>query len=223
MSNTDSFIEEVTEEVRRDKLFANIRKYGWIAVLAVLLVVGGAAWNEWRKANAKAEAAASGDAILAALAEPDADARISALAGLDLPGDQADVIAAFLTASQQVEVGANAAAASTLETVANATGETPEVYRQIALFKAIVARGSEMPADERRAALETMAMPGAPLSLLAQEQLGLLDIEQGAQDAAIERFKRIVLDAGATAGLRQRVSQLIVALGGELGDIVPAE
>ena len=31
MSNPDSFIEEVTEEVRRDKLFALFRKYGWIA------------------------------------------------------------------------------------------------------------------------------------------------------------------------------------------------
>ena len=36
MSGTDSFIEEVSEEVRRDKLFAKMRKYGWIAVLLVL-------------------------------------------------------------------------------------------------------------------------------------------------------------------------------------------
>ena len=34
MSNPDSFIDEVTEEVRRDRLFAVFRKYGWIGVLA---------------------------------------------------------------------------------------------------------------------------------------------------------------------------------------------
>ena len=40
MSDTDSFIDEVTEEVKRDRLFATMRKYGWIAVLIVLLLVG---------------------------------------------------------------------------------------------------------------------------------------------------------------------------------------
>ena len=39
MSNPESFIEEVTEEVRRDRLFAAFRKYGWIGVLLVLLTV----------------------------------------------------------------------------------------------------------------------------------------------------------------------------------------
>ena len=35
LSNHDSFIDEVTEEVRRDRLFAAFRKYGWIGVLLV--------------------------------------------------------------------------------------------------------------------------------------------------------------------------------------------
>ena len=50
MSNPASFIDEVTEEVRRDRLFAAFRKYGWIGLLLVILVVGGAAYNEWSKA-----------------------------------------------------------------------------------------------------------------------------------------------------------------------------
>jgi hypothetical protein len=51
VSDTDSFIEEVTEEVRRDRLFGMIKRYGWIAVLVVLAIVGGTAYNEYRKAN----------------------------------------------------------------------------------------------------------------------------------------------------------------------------
>ena len=39
MSNTDSFIEEVTEEVRRDKLYGYLKRYGWIAGLIIVLVV----------------------------------------------------------------------------------------------------------------------------------------------------------------------------------------
>ena len=45
MSNSETFIDEVTEEVRKDQLFGYIRKYGWIAVLAVLAIVGGTAFS----------------------------------------------------------------------------------------------------------------------------------------------------------------------------------
>ena len=54
MSNPDSFIDEVTEAVRRDRLFAMFRKYGWIGAVLVLGVVGGSAWIEWSKARAMA-------------------------------------------------------------------------------------------------------------------------------------------------------------------------
>ena len=55
MSESESFINEVTEEVRRDRLFRLARRYGWIAVVAVLVIVGAAAVNEWRKAQADKE------------------------------------------------------------------------------------------------------------------------------------------------------------------------
>ena len=39
MSETDSFLQEVSEELRRDKLYRNMRKYGWIGLLLVLIIV----------------------------------------------------------------------------------------------------------------------------------------------------------------------------------------
>ena len=39
MSETDSFLQEVSEELRRDKLYRNMRKYGWIGVLLVIIIV----------------------------------------------------------------------------------------------------------------------------------------------------------------------------------------
>src|SRR6056297_2951729 len=74
MSDADSFIDEVTEEVRRDRMYLLLRRWGWIGVVVVLAVVGGAAWNEYRKAQETATAQALGDAILAAL-EADAPAQ----------------------------------------------------------------------------------------------------------------------------------------------------
>ena len=67
MSNPDSFIDEVTEEVRRDRLFRLFRKYGWIGVVIILGLVGGTAWTEWSKSRAESRAQAFGDAVIDAL------------------------------------------------------------------------------------------------------------------------------------------------------------
>ena len=61
------------------------------------------------------------------------------------------------------------------------------------------------------------------LRLLAIEQLALIDIEVGATKAALEKLQSIVIDAEVTAGLRQRATQLIIALGAEPETLVGQE
>ncbi|MCA0964442.1 tetratricopeptide repeat protein [Salipiger bermudensis] len=215
MSNPDSFIDEVTEEVRRDRLFAAMKRYGWIAVLLVILLVAGAAWREYSQAQSRAEAQALGDEILAALEAEEPQARVAALSEIDAPTPGADALIAMLSASEAARAEDMDAAAQNLEAVA-ANGEVPEIYREIASYKAMSQAGSGLSIDERRAGLEALAVPGKPLRLLAEEQLALLEIEAGDRLAAEERLRRIVEDSEATAGLRQRASQMIIALGGEL-------
>ncbi|MEP2530951.1 tetratricopeptide repeat protein [Shimia sp.] len=214
MSDTDSFIEEVTEEVRRDRLFTMIRRYGWIGVAVIVLIVGAAAWNEWNKSQTRAAAEATGDALLAAVEANDDAARITALEGVQVESPQAQILTDFLLATHQVIADDGPAAAETLDGITTSGAEVPEIYRQIAAFKSILARGSDMPMDERRLALESMASPGMPLSLLAQEQLALADIEEVKTEEAITRLNAIVQDANVSPGLRQRATQLIVSLGG---------
>lgn len=216
MSDTDSFIEEVSEEVRRDRLFGLLRRYGWIAIVAVLALVGGAAYNEWNKAQARASAENAGDAILAALEADEPDARISALQAI---ADQdisqgAKAIVALMQAAEQGADDNPAAAQEALEKIAS-DGSLPEIYRQIASFKAVSRSGGALSDEDRRIRLEALSAPGMSLRLLASEQLALLDIEAGDTDTALETLQSIVVDAEVTAGLRQRASQLIIALGAE--------
>ncbi|EPX81994.1 hypothetical protein [Salipiger mucosus] len=213
MSETDSFIDEVTEEVRRDRLFGMMRRYGWIAILLVVLIVAGAAWREYAASRDRAEAQAFGDAILAALEPQDPEARAEALASVEAPGAQGAAVLRMLESAERASAGNEDAAVSALEGVAG-NGEVPEIYREIAAFKAVTRAGEAMSVEDRRQRLEALATPGRPLRLLAEEQLALLEVEQGEGDAAVERLGRIVEDSEVTPGLRQRASQLIVALGG---------
>lgn len=212
MSDTDSFIDEVTEEVRRDRLFGLMRRYGWIAALAVLLLVGGAAFNEWRKARAQATAEATGDAMIAALRIEDPAERATALAALDPESPAAAAVAAMLEAGEMIEAGEAEAAAGALQTITQ-DSDLPLIYRQLAQFKLLAVQGEDLSIDERRSGYQGLIGPASQLTLLAEEQLALIDIEAGESMAAAERLQRIATDPQATAGLRRRASQLMVALG----------
>ena len=63
MSLNDSFIKEVSEEVRRDKLFKYLKKYSWIGIIAIIIIVFIVAYNEWKKNYEKNNYQLNGDEI----------------------------------------------------------------------------------------------------------------------------------------------------------------
>lgn len=209
MSNPDSFIDEVTEEVRRDKLYAVLRKYGWIGVAGVILIVGGAAVNEWIKARDRADAEAAGDAILDAIAVGDPATRIAALEAIPAQGDRAALLGLIVAA----ETGDAASAAERLQAIADNTA-LPSLYRDLAVLKRAMLPGSPVAAADRKEALAPLTAAGAPFRALAEEQTALAEIELGETDAALTRLSALLADQDASGALRQRASQLIVALGG---------
>lgn len=215
MSGTDSFIEEVSEEVRRDKLFALMRKYGWVGILAVFLLVGGAAFNEWRKASERSAAQDLGDHLLFALEQPEAADRSQALSEIKGETSETRALIALLASAEAQSSGDLTAAAAALNGLISDTA-APKSFRDLATLKLVLLQAAEMPIEARRESLTSLASPGAPFRLLAEEQLAMLDVEEGNKDAAISRLKDIIGDVEVTAGLRNRASQLIVVLGGKI-------
>ncbi|WP_413872461.1 tetratricopeptide repeat protein [Albidovulum sp.] len=218
MSETDSFIDEVTEEVRRDKLFAVFRKYGWIGIAAAILIVGGAAYVEWQKIRTRTAAEAFGDAVTAALDSDDPAARVAALDAVAAagPGDAAirAALTQFLAADEALRGGDRAGALARLETLA-AEPALPGDYRQLARLKAVILAGPSMVAADRDAALAELAQPGAPFRALAMEQQAIALMADGKTDEAIALARQVLQEPDATPGLQRRVTQLIVALGGD--------
>lgn len=211
MSNPDSFIDEVTEEVRRDRLFLMLRRYGWIGILLVVVIVGGAAFNEWRKAQAGAEAQAFGDALMAGLSADTPEARRAALAGISTSGERVAVLNLLLASDPTEDKAASLAA---LDTVA-ADATLPVLWRDLAQLRRVMVAGADMPLADRRAALVPMAEAGRPYRTLAAEQLAYLLAEEGKAEEAIAALQALIEDQEAPGGLRSRAAQMIVALGGE--------
>lgn len=212
MSDTDSFIDEVSEEVRRDKLYGYLRRYGWIAVLLILGLVGGATYNEWSKAQAAEAAQALGDQLLDALEVEDPESRASALSEIETETG-AGAVVALLQATEQERSGDVEGAIATLDSLA-ADSSLGREYRDLAQLKSLLLSDGIAEPDARRAGFEAMAVPGQPYRLLALEQLALLDVAAGETAAAVETLTSIVEDAEVTGTLRDRAQGLIIALGG---------
>ena len=214
MSDTDSFIEEVTEEVRRDQLYKYVRKYGWIAIVLVIGVVGVTGYLEYQKVATANAAQALGDKLVAALDEEEPEARAAALAGIATDAGAAQVVVEMRRAGELVEAGDTDAAIAAFEGIAN-SGADP-VYADMAQLKALILRGADQDAAQRDAVLAQLAAPGALYRPLALEQQGLIALADNDRDAAIEIFSELFQDSEITDGLRNRATQMLVALGADL-------
>lgn len=218
MSNPDSFIDEVTEEVRRDRLFALFRKYGWIGVVVVLGIVGGAGWTEWQRTQAEAKAEAFGDAVLDALDLGAPEDRVAALGAIPTDGAQSSVLQLLLASDP---VGDREATLTALEALANDATQ-PASYRDLAVLRRVVVAGADLPLVERRAALDPIAAPGRPYRTMALEQMAYLLVEENRTDEAITALTALLTDQEAPGGVRSRAQEMIIALGGEVAPAAPA-
>jgi len=205
MSETDSFIDEVTEEVQRDRLFKAMRKYGWIAILGVVLVVGGTAFNEFRKSATAADSAARGDAILDALESDEEEDRAAALDAL-ASQDDAGVVVKLLAADVN-----DAGAADVLRAIASDPDATDRI-RGLAQLK-LAALPTDIPVQDRIDLLTPLAAPGAIYRDVAVEYLVAAHLDAGNTDDAIALLQAHIEDAGTSAAQGQRMTEVLVALG----------
>ncbi|PZO67120.1 MAG: hypothetical protein DI498_05155 [Paracoccus denitrificans] len=214
-NQNDRFIDEVTEDLRRDRLFRVMRRYGWIVILALLVAVAMSAWREYSKAREGRLAREFGDAVLAADASADPTARAEALAKVDTFG-RADRAAFLDLLAADARLGANdVPAASAALTEAQKAAGTDVVLRDLALLRNVLAQGNAVDAAARDAALAELSKPGAPFELLALEQKAVALADAGHTDDAVALIRQIQDKDGLSQALRQRLSEMMITLGAE--------
>ncbi len=215
MSETDSFIDEVSEEVRRDQLYGVFRKYVWLALAAVFLIVGAAAFNEWRKAQTRSANEQAGDQILAALEVQDPTERVDALAAISFDDAGKQALLKLQEAAMLVEDERIDEAAAVYEAASSLT-EAGLVYTDLAKLKLVQIQPD---GDATAALIEELSALDRPFRLLALEQRALASVRAGNTDAALEDLMAVLLDNLTTQDLRARARQLTIVLGGEVPQI----
>lgn len=207
MSETDSFIAEVTEDVRRDRLFGLFRRFGWIPAALIVIIVSGTAYNEWSKSKADKLAQVRGDALLAAMDTVDEVARASALNEI-ASQDSENIVAQMLAAGGKDENSINFLNAVIINT------DQPEYIRDLAKLKLTMIPGAQTK-EQKLKTLDILSQPGGIYRNAAVEILVAFELELGNPNKAIEFLKSHIQDAGASRAQVQRMAELLVALGSE--------
>ena len=212
MSETDSFIQEVTEEVRQDRMFALWKKWGPAILGGVALIVGSAAaWN-WMKAQEQAEAEELGGRFLAA--EP---ADLAAQQELAAFADgSARVLAELSLAATRAETGDRDGAIALFEEIA-ARADLERGYADLAQLQALRLRSETDPGGAIDG-LAALSGDDRPFRLLAIELGAVLKLNSGDTDGAHADLNAILADPSATEAMRLRAIAILTSSGGTVED-----
>ena len=215
MSNNESFIQEVSEEVRRDRLYRILKKWGWIGIAVIVALVGGASFNEWNKDSKMNSARNLGDRVLSAVSNKD-PIELKEIETSNISQDIfiKNLLSAILLSDNKLDASKKA-----LEEIRDLPGIT-KTYRELNAFKLglLLLKEDNLTSDERFGVFEEFVEPGSPFRLLAKEQQALILIEQGKLELAIKALTKISVDSETTASLKRRVTQLRISLGSDPND-----
>ena len=207
MSETDSFIQEVTEEVRQDQMFKLWKKWAPAILGGVAVIVGGAAYWSWQSSQELAEAQARGARFIAA--EPgQIDAQLALSDAIDGP---AKLVAEMTAAAALATDGQTQEAAKRYSGIAARADIAPE-YRDLARLQAIRLGGT----DNAMGELDAMIAEAGPYLLLAREHRAALRVQGGDLPGAHEDLRAVMADPQATVAMRQRALALLTATGGSV-------
>ena len=212
MSNNESFMQEVSEEVRKDRFYRILKKWGWVGIALIVALVGGASFNEWNKDSKINSARNLGDRVLAAIASKD----VIDLKEIEIKNVSQDIFIKNLMSVILFSDDKLDAAKKALEEIGGIPGIT-KTYKDLNAFKLglLLLKSGNLTGEERFGAFEALVEPGSPFRSLAKEQQALILIEQGKIELAIKTLVEIMDDSETTDTLRRRVTQLRISLGSD--------
>jgi hypothetical protein len=211
----DSFIREVDEEYRRDRLLDLWRRYGrWLLIAIGLGLIAFAGYLFWRDQQAK-RAGELGEAYALALDQVGGGNLAAAeptLKRMEAQGGGYATLAKLTRAADATRAGQLDRASALYDSVAR-DGAVAEPWRDYAAVQAVAVRYDRMTPAQAVERLRPLVRPGEPFFASAGEMLAVAYLRQGKPELAGPLFAQIARDQGTPPSLRARVGQMASMLG----------
>ena len=202
-------IRDIDEEMRRDAFLSRVRRYAWVFLLVVVVVLFiVAAGYFWQNRQASMRSAQAGELSSAlTLTETDAEAARAQLEALVAGSSGGNaIVAGFELAEIEARAGNTEAAAAALEALAEARGG--DAYAKTAsLFSAYTELDSAEPAS-LLARLDPLIAEDASFTALAMELKAQVLIRTGDQAGALALLDQLLARDGLTRDVTGRVQAL---------------
>ncbi len=212
----ESFVREVDENLRRDQMAARAKRYGGLAIAAVILfLIAVAGYLYWQDRQRKAAEAGTEQLTLTlqdvgANKMAAAPAQFDALRQFDADGVKAG--AGLSRAALALQQGDRKLASSIYSEIAADSG-LAQPYRDLALVRGTALDYDALKPDEVIARLQPLAVPGQAFFGSAGEMVGMALIAKGQKLAAAQLFAKIAADKTVPDSLRSRAVQVAGSLG----------
>tara|TARA_A100001015_G_C15043768_1_gene741813 strand:+ start:5138 stop:5779 length:642 start_codon:yes stop_codon:yes gene_type:complete len=208
LSDNESFIEEVTEEVRRDKLYLFLKKYGWIAGLAVVLIVVGSIFVEIKRNERIVASEELGDLLEKAFSG-DEEILSKSIKSVDKLLEDGSLISLLLRASLSEESSDFESARIAYDSILN-NQNVPTSFKDFAKVKILLLIRDD--SERVESILKELIRPGNPYRLLALEQKVFLRIRQGNWSDARNNIDLLMNDPEVSQGMQSRLRQVQTAI-----------
>ena len=223
--NSEAFLREVDENLRRDQAQAFARRYGKMIVGAIVLflaAIGG--WMYWQDRQAKATAV---DSETLSSAMNDIAARKDAAAGPKLEqltkssSDGIAIEAKLTQAAQAITAGQSASAIAIYRAIA-ADSSAAQPFRDVATLRLTAMEFDSIKPEEVIARLEPLAKPGNPWFGSAGDLTAMAMIKMGRKAEAGRLFAAIAADNNVPDTIRSRAVPMAGTLGVDATGSLPA-
>lgn len=220
-TESETFLREVDEELRREQLNNFVARYGWALIAAALLILAGVAGLIWYQGHRAQQRADQAEALVDALDKMEAGNRnaalpkLAAIADSHAPGYRAAAL--FARANAQIEQDQLPAAIATLRSIANDDGFA-EPYRQAALVRQTTLEFDRLPPQVVVQRLTPLAQPGQAWFGTAGEMVAIAQLKLHRPDLAGRIFGQIARDENVPGSIRSRALQMAGSLGVNVTD-----
>ena len=223
--DSDTFLREVDDELRRERVNRFVARWGWYivgALVAALAAVGGLIWWNHHK---EVQAGEESTKLVQVIEQLDArNARgaapgIDELAGSDRAGYR--IAALFLRANAQVSTGAIPAAIETLKGIA-ADESAPQPFRDAALIRQTQLEFDSLNPQQVAQRLQPFVQAGNPWHGSAGEMLGIAMVKANQPQQAARIFEGLLRDPAVPDSIHARVQQFASSLGVDVVEVDPS-